>query len=68
MSRRARIVQLVAKDALRHDGAPKAEHLLALDSTGRVFERFSDEDPGKWSEVPMPAKRTRPRRRNTRKL
>lgn len=55
--RRARIVQLVAKDALRHDGAPKAEKLIALTDDGEIFERFSDEDPGTWHTVQGPAHR-----------
>jgi hypothetical protein len=54
-----KIRQLFAKDALRYHGAPKAEHLFAVDDQGRVWERFSDDEPGVWSEVPGPqAKRT----------
>ena len=57
--------QIVIKDALRHDGAPRSEHLMLVTTDGRVFERFSDDDPGAWTEVPLPksqAKRNRQKR------
>lgn len=41
------------KDALRTDGAPKAEHIFVVTDDGRVFEAFSDE-PGHWLEIPLP--------------
>jgi hypothetical protein len=45
------------------------EHLLIVTTDGRVFERFSDDRPGAWSEVPLPqqAKRLRKYTRNSRK-
>lgn len=41
---------IFCKNALR----PGVEHLFIVDDRGRVFERFSDEDPGVWSEIPLP--------------
>jgi hypothetical protein len=55
--------QLFAKDALRHDHAPQAEHLFVIDERGRVFERFSDMPPGEWTEVPLPQARAKSNRR-----
>jgi hypothetical protein len=45
-----RVIQLFAKDALR----PSCEHLFVVLEDGRVFERFSDQEPGEWSEIPLP--------------
>ena len=63
-----KIRQLVAKDALRVDGAPRAEHLLALDAAGRIWERFSDMPEGEWSIVPGPSKPQQRRSRKQRKV
>lgn len=49
-----RAVQIFAKDALRVDGAPKAEKLIALFNDGSIRERFSDMPEGEWSEIPLP--------------
>ena len=60
-----------AKNALRHDGAPRAEHLFVVTDRGRLLDRFSDDEPGKWSEVPLPkthAKRQRKQPRQSRRL
>ena len=51
--------QIVVKDALRHYGAPRSEHLMLVTTDGRVFERFSDDDPGAWTEVPLPRDATK---------
>jgi hypothetical protein len=31
-----------------------SEHLFVITDDGRLFERFSDDEPGHWSEVPLP--------------
>lgn len=59
--------QVYAKDAIRHDHAPRAEHLFVVDDRGRVWERFSDDEAGRWSEIPLP-ERTQKVNRKPRKL
>lgn len=44
----------------------RMEHLFVIDDRGRLWERFSDDEPGKWSEVPLP-NRTQTRGRRARK-
>jgi len=62
-----KVIQLIAKDALRHDHAPRAEHLLALDDRGRIWERFSDDDEGRWTIVPGPRNPPTKQRRKARR-
>lgn len=31
-----------------------SEHLFLITDDGRLFERFSDDEPGVWSEIPLP--------------
>jgi hypothetical protein len=61
-----RAAQIVIKDALRHDGAPRSEHLMLVTTDGRVFERFSDDDPGAWTEVPLPKSQAKRKARKAR--
>jgi hypothetical protein len=47
--------QVFAKNAIdgRRSLEP-SEHLFVITDDGRLFERFSDDEPGHWSEVPLP--------------
>ena len=47
-------IQVFAKDCARPDGRPPCEHLLLVTDTGQLFERFSDDLPGVWAEIPLP--------------
>ena len=48
---------------------PSVNHVAIVDHKGRVWERFSDDEPGKWSEIPLPDEpnRTGNRRRGASK-
>jgi len=48
--------QVFAKNAIdgRRSLEP-SEHLFVITDDGRLFERFSDDEPGKWTEIPLPA-------------
>lgn len=63
-----KFVQIVATEAVRASGLPRAGQLLALDSRGRIWERFTDQPEGEWSIVPGPANRPQRSRQNARKL
>ena len=52
MNLRAR--QIFAKDALRVDGAPRAEKLIGLFEDGSIRERFSDMPEGEWYVIEPP--------------
>jgi len=45
---------------------PFVEHVFMVDDRGRVWERFSDQAPGKWTEIPLP-KMTYNKSRSSRK-
>ncbi len=62
----SKVIQIFAKDALRVDGAPKAEHLFALYDDGTIRERFSDMPEGEWTLVPTPAIRKQRKRKKSR--
>jgi len=59
--------QVFAKNAIdgRRSLEP-SEHLFVITDDGRLFERFSDDEPGAWSEIPLPKSNGRKRveRRN----
>jgi hypothetical protein len=45
--------QVFAKDST--DGrAHGSEHVFVILEDGSLHERFSDDEPGKWSEIPLP--------------
>jgi hypothetical protein len=68
MTREARCKQLVVKDAIDGRKEP-VEHLFWFDTDGYVWERFSTDEPGKWSRIPGPprAKRNAANARKARK-
>lgn len=45
-------VQVAVRSA-RVDGAPRS-HLTAVDTDGRIWERFSDMPSGEWGQVEPP--------------
>lgn len=60
-------VTIFAKDCAASEGRPACEHLFAVDEAGRIWERFSDDPPGQWLEVPFPIKAVRKPRKATKR-
>jgi hypothetical protein len=60
---KVRHLTAIASEIHGHDGTKTVtEHLLIVSTDGRVFERFSDDKPGVWHEVPLPERQERKRR------
>jgi hypothetical protein len=62
-----KIRQVFAKNAVQHDGTPRAEHVFVVTDDGQLYERFSTDAPGEWTAVPGPNNPPQRRRRKARK-
>lgn len=54
MAKKVKLVQAAIGESRVGRNGKRLSHIVAVDARGRLFERFSDMDPGTWGQIDPP--------------